>query len=575
MTITSYLTVQAPNNGNIFTYNPFAVNANIQTQTLKFSFDYVPDQIYTPSGFALDPNDTPPDNLSVYMAYTLSGSTYAAASSTYDYPTRGMIYGSATSNGSVTIDGNTLTIPSADAMYPASAVSHSASQDYGQVYTLPFTSGHTDLPIATSASVATQGSKAASGNASTSANARPLPIRLTSPNPKGHPQKGDGTNQFAYNDSIGLGPQKDFANGDLFLPITTTLINGTAAETLEVKPRLDWTTDIAGTTAQLLYAVTAAGNTIIPSTTYGPQPLLPRIGFDFRTLPTQNSNFGDHLVTQIVDGKKSDVAHIETFFQGDAINYPGNLPAPTFHNDDGTTDPNPASPPNFWYYYNQVFSKPANSFYTYHGNTRTDPASLQIYLNYDAWIPFSMPVFKLNAGKIQWIGQLKFTGIYTYIYCCGHESAHRAHLQAGIETGGLHTDSTQEDYISDHDPTGGYVVQGGGDGVSDVYEGIHHLNPQLSDTTGAYRLTGEASTGDAELLADIDALGVLIANKALWKQDWAEPKGCRWGKLPWPMNKPQWTFTPISGIDLDNNIMYGPGTPDLPADVLTNISQLD
>ena len=93
------------------------------------------------------------------------------------------------------------------------------------------------------------------------------------------------------------------------------------------------------------------------------------------------------------------------------------------------------------------------------------------------------------------------------------------------------------------------------------------------DTTGAYASSQEPGNGDRELLAQIEELAALIANKDLWKQDFAQPNGIRWGVLPWPLDKPQWTFRPILNPGKFPPI-YGEGTPELPPNLITKLTDL-
>lgn len=147
----------------------------------------------------------------------------------------------------------------------------------------------------------------------------------------------------------------------------------------------------------------------------------------------------------------------------------------------------------------------------------------------------SLPIFDLGGpnGLVRYIGSLYIKGIQTYVLTCAHEQAHRTLMQDGI----------YYPYTPSDGPPYGFADVDG-DGLSDVWESAHHLGPANPDTTGYYASNpayNYGDTGDLECLCEILAFKGLLANKALWQQDWSDG-GLQIGVVPTPDF--YWQFRP-------------------------------
>lgn len=139
-----------------------------------------------------------------------------------------------------------------------------------------------------------------------------------------------------------------------------------------------------------------------------------------------------------------------------------------------------------------------------------------MHIGNNAYLPYTMRLFRLQGGLITWAETLSIKGIHTFIYAVEHELAHKRHYEIGIYP-----------QTPDND----------GDGLSDDWEIAHGLNPTLQDSTGAYR--GDPD-GDLDCIADIEAYGKLLLKENLWKHDWADT-GLQKG--PPPFNPMPWRYS--------------------------------
>ena len=132
----------------------------------------------------------------------------------------------------------------------------------------------------------------------------------------------------------------------------------------------------------------------------------------------------------------------------------------------------------------------------------------------------SVPVFEVGPnGFIRVAGKVKTKGIISYLSVSGHESGHEAAAFQGVEVS----------YIDGVPPNG--VKDSDGDGIPDVWEIAHHLDPENPDTGGFYTATGglDDGKGDRESLATMVGLGRVTKYSGLWQQDWAD-LGIQYGK---------------------------------------------
>ncbi len=350
-----------------------------------------------------------------------------------------------------------------------------------------------------------------------------FPIVLSSPDPMGRPDLGDGSNQCKYN---------GYAVGQLSVPATISapgagasdfswLTAGNHVNVSIVGPAIPgekpytWypsTSNIAAVTN----GVDAAGKSY------------PTGYLEFLGLPTvyngatsDPNSFGNHIAILKVDGSNSQSALIQTFFTGSASNWSSS---------DGTT-------PNWYYYYNQVYASPG--LYDYNATSSfTDaqsPPQYPIHIANDAYNTGNIRVFDINPvapNYVRYVGYLDQKGIYYYIQVCAHETGHQILLlQGGV-------------YNFGSDPAHTGPISADGDNVSDVWEPNHHLNPNSPDTASAYGVQSNGDKGDNEVLADVQALPVIFQQGNVWHQDWADG-GVQWGANTYSTGSPAgyyWTF---------------------------------
>ena len=141
------------------------------------------------------------------------------------------------------------------------------------------------------------------------------PIVLSSPDPLGRPDLGDGKNQFVYT--------ADTPDGYLYVPgaIQVTgappaavnwLINNSPIVGPLDKVNLTIDSSVIPNTFTHQWAV--SGSTIYVNTPNNSYPGYQANSFIFKGLPPSNSGFGNHSVNLLVQGAKSQAAKIQTFF---------------------------------------------------------------------------------------------------------------------------------------------------------------------------------------------------------------------------------------------------------------------
>ena len=373
----------------------------------------------------------------------------------------------------------------------------------------------------------------------------PCPIVLSAPDPAGFPSLGDGTNQFVYDahqpDGILVVPASANVVGAAPDDMTWALSHVTLPLTPAVPHTLSSKLTISGTSV----VVTTVGHYPDPDTATS----YPAASYIAKGLPAANSDFGNHVVTLTIDGKASQFANCQTFYTGSASNFPGSL----------------GDEQNWYVYYHPQYPKAAFTVGYDAGTTKPQfLAFTNFYLNdqnqYTIYMEkgtgggdLEVPTFDinptadttLNRNLVRQIGTLRIKGIHRYVWIAAHERGH----QKVFQMGGIYTTAVL-------DASGNHQLPStpDGDDVLDAWESTHHLNPNVSDTTGAYTYQKfEPEPGDDEVLADVQALQPLMDNKDLWKLDWAD-FGVQYAggtKLYWvakPVATPAvfyWKFTPL------------------------------
>ena len=369
-----------------------------------------------------------------------------------------------------------------------------------------------------------------------------FPITLAAPSPFGHPDQGDGSNQYVYDPSQ--------PNGQLTVPASVYVPGTSTPDTTFLLPHIALSVSPVMQTGAQPFVWTASDAGMFVSTT-GTRPgynsSWPTGDFCYLGLPPDNSYFGNHVMTMLVDGTASQTAKYQLFFSKNGQNFP---------------DCDPTRQVNWYHYYNLVYPSPDddpsvevdatyNIGLNQYGETEWYPPA-----NYNPNTPYgyglfgwtagvtignqaggatSLPIFDLGGpnGLVRYVGDLYVKGIQTYVLTCAHETAHRTLMQAGI--------------YYPYDPADGPpygFVDNDGDHVNDTWEAAHHLDPTDSDTTGRYASNpayGYGDTGDLECLCEISAFKELLAKQALWQQDWSDG-GLQKGVVPSPNF--YWQFRP-------------------------------
>jgi len=348
------------------------------------------------------------------------------------------------------------------------------------------------------------------------------PIVLSSPDPLGRPDLGDGKNQYVYDTGV---------PGRVNVPaIITCLGAGT--------PDTSWV--VAGNHVDVAFLPAIAGQEPHTWSAFGAD-----IGhgpgyFTFDGLPTEyngslsdSNRFGNHLAILKVDGSNSQSALFQTFFDMKASNWPGS---------NGYT-------PNWFWYYQQAHTPPqpdtVGANYnpnlgargvttvspTISGSTNPSTYEYDIEIGPNACDDDIVNVFGIDptTNLVKRIGGLSIKGLYCFARVISHEEEHVHLVKQQIVI----------PYNTQYGPPYG-VTDTDGDGIPDDWEKAHHLDPNNSDTTGEYgNATGNnVGKGDVECLCDIFAMGELSSHQSLWQQDWGvinnggSYSGLQYGKRP-------------------------------------------
>lgn len=281
----------------------------------------------------------------------------------------------------------------------------------------------------------------------------------------------------------------------------------------------------------------------------------------------------------------SEVAYIQTFFSGQVaahdhpianmdsqnnLRYDLQATQNGTETETGTGDPHwdypaslpgPISAPNWYHYYTQVYPMvgtqtdfwPSMSYTGQAGNSVdgykiSNPNSAtpvyNIHLGTDMTEGGAVskittfPVFALDttipndpnnpAAYVQHVGDITLQrGIMSYLYIASHEYGHQlAFSTPGVSNEDANGVVQQTQYPTYHNLTTVPPSDKEFDNLSMKWKELHHLNPNSSDTTGAYPNDSPWQVGvdkpDNELVADITALGLMFQYKQIWMQDWAD-----------------------------------------------------
>jgi hypothetical protein len=327
-----------------------------------------------------------------------------------------------------------------------------------------------------------------------------LLLALSAPDVNGHPDQGDGKNQFIYNTTS--------PNGVLNVPGSITYSGATQAQAQALVDQhiVNLKVENSVIPNEIAYTLSVANNIIsILTTGYSTG------NWVYNGLPANNSSFGNHDVNLYVNGSIAQTAKIQTFFNGTASNFPSSTGAV----------------PNWYNYYSQVYASPGQ--YLSGGNSYTEASTpYAIHLENDCYNSTgysSLRVFYVDTTttpqRCKFAGYLTVpNGILQYVHTNAHERGHRTAFQTNATTPPYNP--IRIGYADSSDADGDHVV--------DSWEIGHKLDPSSPDTTGAYGVQANGDKGDDELLADILALPVLINLIDDWKQDWANG-GMQYGAL--------------------------------------------
>lgn len=371
-------------------------------------------------------------------------------------------------------------------------------------------------------------------------------IHLTNPFTTGHPEKGDGTNQYVYG-----GQQPD---GYLEIPGEITATGATTNESQAlVNPNnmlVDLKIENTPIPKTLVHTWKVNGSSILVKVPDRPDGTTFSDGkFVFQGLPDDNTGFGNHQINLYIAGNNTETANIQTFYTGVSSNYP---------NADGSI-------PNWFYYYgldyptsavySEEFAPSGGSAHVI--GTWSDGKNVieesQTYIGSWSKQRDWLPVFAIAGdNKLAAVGELSTRGIYSYLAVNAHELEHLALWYNNDVV--IHTPSGPP-------PPG--VIDTDGDGIPDNIEPKYHLDPEESDTTGYYgpqSNSPDEGHQDPEALCDISALGSVTQNQQAYENDWAN-FGVNFGVMPkyFP-----YQYTPYSSNESTTNHLPSGAITQLP-----------
>jgi len=242
------------------------------------------------------------------------------------------------------------------------------------------------------------------------------------------------------------------------------------------------------------------------------------------------------------------------------------LPIPAPHWDYST---GPISVPNWYHYYTQIYPSTKLSVgtstdfwssmsYSGEAGSLTDPYLLanpntngtRVYnIHIGAGVSevgvgiTSFPVFALANptdpnSLVQLVGKITLKpGIMSYLYVSSHEYGHQHAFSSKDSKGNSVSNVDANGVVIPNSGPKGYPNFPGPNGeqeydiLSITWKGLHHLSTATSDTIlynqGVYAYPNYSTwqlgpKPDNELVADIEALGLVLNNRTLWSQDWSD-----------------------------------------------------
>ena len=358
---------------------------------------------------------------------------------------------------------------------------------------------HMKAPVSPSLQIDTLGAQFGDASAElASVGSAAHAITLSAPNPLTNPLLGDGTNQYVYSNDPTGGPH-------LTVPATIAIPGCSADDATWLLPKVSVSYDLPAANMETNVTYLASAGQIIAQTTYnflisGSQVTS---GLVYTGLPSTNDAFGNHVAKLLVQGSTSEQAHIQTFFIAT----------------DSTWPISDSYTPNWYHYYNQVFT--STGVFSADPGPSTTTADTDSSGHRTSTIYIRNPVtgfrvFGLNSNVspyVIFLGTIYMGGIHGYIEACVHEQGHKtAWLTPGIET--------TKPYVTANGQPGSFID------LLTTWKDAHHLqsvdgngNP-IYDTTGAYGY-GPPDPGDIECIADIQALQPFLNCIVDWQSDWS------------------------------------------------------
>lgn len=366
-----------------------------------------------------------------------------------------------------------------------------------------------------------------------------MPIMLSSPNPLTNPQLGDGSNQFVYSG--------DTPDGYLYVPGAINVAGASSADA-------QWLVDNKLVDMAILNSVipntfthqwAVNGSTININTPNNNYPNYQPNTWIFKGLPDGNDGFGNHDANLYVQGNLAQTAHIQTFYNATAHNYP--RAEMDFWVDNYYT-------PNWFYYFEQAYPNTTTydpQLIDFVGNPTPNAVGMAQCQGYwdesvspnrkvvensmtkmnagaltiggdpaDTQPGRGIPVFEINSttNYLDYLGQMYVKGIYSYLYINAHEKKHNDLQISNDCIAPTYDGSTPPDAPADTD----------GDWMTDAAEAKYHLDYKRRDTTGYYSDRNffpegrQYTNADTEAICDIAGLNAVLSNPNAWQKDWSD-----------------------------------------------------
>ncbi len=324
----------------------------------------------------------------------------------------------------------------------------------------------------------------AAGNVSYTLSA--FPFAISSPNPNGHPEKGDGTNQFVYD--------AEQPDGYLTLPALVNVPGALAEDTAWMLPHVALSVSPVMSPDALPSTWTNAAGVLYPSTVgkYPDGTAYPDMSYIYKGLPAQNTGFGDYQMTMKVEGSQSQTANFRVFFNRTAINWPSN---------DGVT-------PNWFHYWNMTSAAYGSPVYVSGSRSET------VYAG-GKWVAH----VEDDAGSGTFPAFNGAEGIDAFAWTCRHEAQHVENSTAWYPSGYDASQDADGDIIPDaQEPALGkkfHPTLNGGAG----YDPTQPVTPNLTDEFHY----GSGFNDNEDYTQRMQRQNKPWTNGSADKEDWASP----------------------------------------------------